>query len=332
MGKPKIPSKGGDHQEESALAVDTVSTFPIGYDLEESCSLMGASDRTFDPTSLNSATALSSTVSPTENELYLSVLIESVRAELLPNLRIESIAPHDPVVVHYLPSPWQLIGTGNYAAVVYHPDHPSLVVKIYAPGRPGFEEEVEVYHRLGSHPAFSECFYASDGFLILKRLHGTTLYDCIQQGVPIPEQVIRDIDEALDYARGRGLYPHDIHGRNVMMHSGRGLVVDISDFLHEETCNKWNNLKKAYYLLYRPVLSPLRVRVPSSALNVVRKSYRFFSRRKRVAIAVGVGMVGVLVTSTVITHWREPNESCVRYLPDGSQQTLYGSDCKRPIP
>ncbi|MBF1990731.1 serine/threonine protein kinase [Fischerella thermalis] len=206
--------------------------------------------------------------------------IETVHQELIPRLQIESIDPHDPVKISNLPRPWQRLGAGNYAAVVYHPDYPNWVVKIYAPGRPGFEEEVEVYRRIGSHPAFSECLYATEGFLILKRLHGVTLYDCIHRGLRIPKQVIRDIDEALDYARRRGLYPHDVHGRNVMMHHGRGLVVDISDFLQAEKCSKWDNLKRAYYWLYRPIFSPLRLRLPYFILDIVRKSYRFLGKLK----------------------------------------------------
>ena len=205
---------------------------------------------------------------------HIDRLIESIHQELLPGLQIESVDPHDPVKVHYLPDPWRLLGKGNYAAVVYHPDYPNQVVKIYAPGRPGFEEEVEVYRRLGSHPAFSQCLYALGNFLVLNRLYGVTLYDCIHRGLRIPKKVIEDIDQALDYARGRGLHPHDIHGRNVMMHEGRGLVVDISDFLHHETCSKWNNLKRGYYWLYRPFLSPINLRIPYFVLDVVRKSYR----------------------------------------------------------
>jgi hypothetical protein len=198
----------------------------------------------------------------------------SIYQTLLSNVQIRSVNPRDPIEVCYIPEPWQLIGKGNYAAVFYHPDYPNYVVKMYAPRRPGYEEEVEVYSRLGSHPAFSECLYAKDGFLVLKRLYGTTLYDCMHLGLPIPKQVIQDIDEALEYAQSRGLYPHDVHGRNVMMHEGRGLVVDISDFLHQEPCSKWVNLKRAYYWLYLPVLCPLRLRIPYSALNWVRKSYR----------------------------------------------------------
>lgn len=207
-------------------------------------------------------------------QLHINQLVEIIRIELLPKLEIASIDPHDPVVVHHLPAPWQLVGAGNYAAVVCHPNYPEVVVKIYAPSRPGFEEELEVYRRLGSHPAFSQCFYGENGVLVLKRLYGVTLYDCLYKGLRIPKQVIQDIDAALDYARNRGLYPHDVHGRNVMMYEGRGLVVDISDFLHLETCTKWDDLKRAYYWLYLPLFYPLRLRVPYFLLNIVRKTYR----------------------------------------------------------
>lgn len=211
----------------------------------------------------------------------MNLPIDSIHQELLPGVQIESLDPHNPVVVQKLPPPWQLLGAGNYAAVFYHPDYPDVVVKLYAPGRPGLAEEVEVYRRLGSHPAFSECFYAGESFLLLKRLHGVTLYDCMHLGLRIPPRVIRDIDEALDYARARGLYPHDVHGRNVMMQDGRGLVVDVSDFLHQETCSAWDDLKKAYYWFYLPILSRLRLRLSYRLLDVVRVGYRLFRRLLR---------------------------------------------------
>lgn len=205
----------------------------------------------------------------------MSSLIETINQTLLPQLSIESRDPHDPIVVNYAPKPWQVLGTGNYAAVLAHPGYPDEVVKVYAPGRPGFEEEVEVYDRLGVHPAFSQCVYARDGLLVLKRLYGVTLYDCMHRGIKIPVKVIQDIDLALDYARARGLYPHDIHGRNVIMWQDRGYVVDVSDFLHKEPCSAWTDLKRAYYWIYRPFLCPLRIRIPYFLLNAVRKTYRW---------------------------------------------------------
>ncbi|MGF1479224.1 MAG: serine/threonine protein kinase [Cyanophyceae cyanobacterium] len=213
-----------------------------------------------------------------QNQTDLAQLIVKIHQELLPQLRIESIRPYNPVVVQHIPEPWQVLGTGNYAGVFYHPDHSELVVKVYAPGRQGWEEELEVYCRLGSHPAFSECLYAENNYLVLKRLHGTTLYDCMHQGIKIPQQVIKDIDYALEYARSRHLHPHDVHGRNVMMSNGRGLVVDVSDFLREEPCLAWEDLKKAYYWIYLPFFSWHRLTLPHSILDGVRASYRFFRR------------------------------------------------------
>ncbi|MEM9766597.1 MAG: serine/threonine protein kinase, partial [Cyanobacteria bacterium P01_D01_bin.71] len=49
---------------------------------------------------------------------------------LLPELRLTSLEPHNPVVVEFLPSPWQCLGAGNYAAVFWHPDYPEQVVKV----------------------------------------------------------------------------------------------------------------------------------------------------------------------------------------------------------
>lgn len=208
----------------------------------------------------------------------LGTLVRRVHEGLLPELRIESPSPNDPVVVRHLPRPWRLIGRGNYAAVVAHPDHPELVVKVYAPGRPGADAEREVYRRLGGHPAYSRCFHSEDGFLVLRQLHGVTLYDAVHRGLPIPARVIEDIDEALEHARSRGLHPHDVHGRNVMMHDGRGLVVDVSDFLKEEDCTKWEDLKTAYRRVYRPFFMRLRLRVPYWLLDLVRLAYRLFRR------------------------------------------------------
>lgn len=205
-------------------------------------------------------------------------LREVVEGELIPALRIESRVPTEPVVVVDLPEPWREVGTGNYAAVFAHPRFPEWVVKVYAPGRPGVEEETEVYRRLGKHPAYSECLFAGDSYLVLRRLEGVSLWDAFGRGLSIPERVIRDVDDALEYARGRGLLPHDVHARNVMMRDGRGLVVDISDFLHPDPCTRWRDLKRAYYWLYRPVVMRLGLRVPERLLNGVRHLHRACKR------------------------------------------------------
>lgn len=205
-------------------------------------------------------------------------LRQKVESELLSALCLRSVDPHDPVRVESLPRPWSVLGCGNYAAVLLHPDHPHLVVKVYAPGRAGITHEARVYRRIGRHPAFSECLHFGGNYLVLRRLRGTTLYDCVCQGIRIPPQAMADIDAALTYAVERGLHPHDVHGRNLMLHEGRGFIVDISDFLNPEPCRAWQDLRFAYRWLYRPLISPLRLPVPAGLLDATRRCYRLYRR------------------------------------------------------
>ncbi|WP_025692750.1 serine/threonine-protein kinase [Paenibacillus zanthoxyli] len=207
-------------------------------------------------------------------------LLKMITEELLKHLVLESVHPEDPIEVRNVPEPWVLLGSGNYAAVLCHPDYDKYAVKIYAPGRPGLAEEVEVYRRLGTHPAYAELYHAGPDFLVLKRLRGVTFYDCMKRGIPITDQAIRDIDEALKYATSRGLHPHDVHAKNVMTQDGRGLIVDVSDFLKQEDCTMWDDFKKAYTRLYRPIASLWLFPVPRPVLEMVRKGYRLWRRRQ----------------------------------------------------
>src|SRR5690606_2333077 len=101
------------------------------------------------------------------------------------------------------------------------------------------------------------------------------------KGKPVPEQVIQDVDEALEYARSCGLHPHDVHGRNVLVHEGRGYIADVSDFLDEGESTQWRDLKAAYYRIYVPLILRLRLRVPYFVLDGVRFLHRHLRRQDR---------------------------------------------------
>lgn len=203
-------------------------------------------------------------------------LIRLVESELLGKVSIKSIHNSEPVVVTLIPDGWELIGNGNYAGVFFSVIYPEYVVKVYADGREGIEEEKLVYQKLGKHESFSECLYYDHNYLILKRLKGKTLYQCLKKGIYIPQSVINEIDAALKYAESKGLHPHDIHFKNVMMDdNGKGIVVDISDFMKEDFCSLWDDSKKYYYNVYSkfPV-----VPLPDSILNLSRKIYRLYKK------------------------------------------------------
>lgn len=213
-------------------------------------------------------------------DIIIMQAIQWIEDELLPSLCVNSESSDDPVVASGIPQGWQLLGTGNYAAVIARGDSP-WIAKVYARNRPGLDEEAEVYRRLGPHPAYAACYHKGDGYLILKRLYGTNLYDCLLHGISIPPSVIRDVDEALAYARSRGLNPRDIHGKNIFNDKGKGKVVDVSDFLLEGSDHVWRDTRQAYHWIYRPISAVCTIRLSEPMLERLRKLYRRFRKRSR---------------------------------------------------
>ncbi|BDB00604.1 serine/threonine protein kinase [Clostridium botulinum] len=213
---------------------------------------------------------------------YIKKFINIIDNDFIPNLKMKSINPSDPIKVEFVPKPWILLGCGNYAGVFTHPDFDNLAIKIYASGRDGLREEIEVYKTIGEHPAYSKLLYSKNNYLILKRLKGITFYNSLIKGIKIPKHIIKDIDNALEYAREKGLNPHDVHAKNVMIVNNRGVVVDISDFKHKEYCCLWHDFKKAYYKLYIPFVYKLDIPIPNFILDTIRRMYKRYKRYKRV--------------------------------------------------
>ncbi|WP_028400070.1 serine/threonine protein kinase [Ectobacillus panaciterrae] len=216
-----------------------------------------------------------------EMEKELRSFTALVETTLLQDLHIRSEKPHDPIRVKKVPKEWECIGTGNYAAVFMHQQHKEWVVKVYARDVEGLEKEAAVYEKLGVHPSYSSLLHKETYYLILQRLKGMTLYDAFHKGVRIPESVIEDINEALDYARKRGLNPYDVHGKNVMMEDGKGYVVDVSDFYKKGEDSKWRDLVRAYYKIYLPFFYKYPIPVPYLLLDMVRHSYRFYKKLRK---------------------------------------------------
>ena len=73
--------------------------------------------------------------------------------------------------------------------------YPAYAFKMYADDKvEKIQIEKKVYEILGDSPYFSTCFGSKDNYLVLSFEEGITLYDCLLQGIPIPKQVIKDVD------------------------------------------------------------------------------------------------------------------------------------------
>lgn len=214
-------------------------------------------------------------------EKYVALIHET----LLDKFHIIPTKDTEPILIQKTPKNWQLIGTGNYCAVFSHHEYPNWVVKVYLRKGSDAKTEALIYRKIGKHKHFSHLIHESEQFIVLKRINGVTLYDAIHKGIKIPPQVFKDVEQALSYAKKRGLRPNDVHGKNILMENGRGYVIDVSDFLFPYTDRIWNDLKTAYEKIYLPIFYHLPIRVPYFVLNGIRHGYRFtklFHKRKYV--------------------------------------------------
>lgn len=207
--------------------------------------------------------------------------VNLIDTELLPNINLSMLNPFDPIVVDNRSISWKTVGCGNYAGVFLHESYPDLVVKVYGRNHEELVNEIGVYQKLGNHETFSRLYAYGENYLVLKKLEGITLFNALIKGIKIPKLVIEDIDEGLAYARSVGLNPFDVHGKNVVMFEGRGYIVDVSDFYKQGYCRKWDDLKKAYYKIYRPLLYKYHPPIPFSVVDGIRKGYRMYRRMKR---------------------------------------------------
>jgi hypothetical protein len=191
---------------------------------------------------------------------------------LLDELDVHVGPAHEPVSVTVTP-PLQLIGRGRDAAVVQHPLLPDRVFKVYAPENLGrLDDEYRAYRRLAGCRFFPVCIGRGPRHLVLSYEAGPTLYDCVVQGIPIPNQVMLDVEDARRHARAVGLRPKDVHLRNVVVQAGRAKLLDVAQYgLPTDEDRVWDHLVLAYRYVY-PLLRGRRI--PASLLELVKRQYK----------------------------------------------------------
>lgn len=186
-------------------------------------------------------------------------------------IRFRANDQNELVEVEYIPAVFQLIGIGTDAVVVLHPDYPDRVFKCYANDRLGKkEQEQRVYERLGESPYFAELKGSGANYLALSYEPGPTLYQCLEQGIIIPEDVIGQVEEARRYAMSKGLNPRDIHFKNVILQGDRAKVIDVSEYMNPGNDRRWDDLVEGYRLFY-PLIRGKKV--PSWLMEAVKNIY-----------------------------------------------------------
>ncbi len=104
-------------------------------------------------------------------------------------------------------------------------------------------------------------------------IKGKTLFECLLKGIRISQDIINEVDRALNLAKQRGLNPSDIHLRNLILTSkNRIKVIDVARFRQSKNCTQWSDLKKSFYSFYLKPFFPKRL--PERILNFIAALYK----------------------------------------------------------
>lgn len=191
--------------------------------------------------------------------------------EALSLIQVTGSEKNEPVLINGMTDGVRCIGVGTDAAVFTSDRAPGCAFKLYSDiALEKKEIEGGVYERLAGIPFFPRYYGAGRNYLVLSLEPGITLYDCLLQGIPIPEQAILDVEEARKLVRARGLNPRDIHLKNVILQNGRGKVLDVSEYVLEGNDNRWEHLVWAYRLFYHMIEGR---KIPAWALEAVKNGY-----------------------------------------------------------
>jgi predicted Ser/Thr protein kinase len=167
----------------------------------------------------------------------------------------------------------QLIGEGR-SAFAFKIRGTDLVLKVFFPP---FEriaaEEAAIYKELKGNPFFPVLHESGKNYLVMDYVQGTTLFNCLVKGIPIASEHIKEVDNALQLAREKGLNPSDIHLRNIIVTpEGDVRLIDVARFRQTKKCSQWDDLKRAFYKFYRHKRFPKKV--PQYAMNLVAFFYK----------------------------------------------------------
>ncbi|MCP3774098.1 serine/threonine protein kinase [Paenibacillus sp. MZ04-78.2] len=193
--------------------------------------------------------------------------------EALRSITVTGSERNEPVIVSDYSEELRCIGIGTDAAVFTYDRTPGYAFKIYsdlalALGKR--EMEKQVYERLEGIPYFPVYYGCGERYLVMSHESGVTLLDCLLEGIPVPEQAILDVEEARALVRSRGLNPRDIHLKNVILQSGRGKVLDVSEYALEGDDKRWEHLVWAYRVVYPGIEG---IKIPAWVLDAIKNGY-----------------------------------------------------------
>ena len=200
-----------------------------------------------------------------------------IATQSLARITVSSNPDNNPVTIHGRSEELTCIGVGTDAAVFQSIHVPEYAFKLFAEDKLSkIHVEKKVYEELGESEYFPTCFATNANYLILSYEGGITLFDCLLQGIHIPQQIIENVEKAREYARAKNLNPRDIHLKNILLQNGRAKVIDVSEYSQPGNDFRWEHLKKAYEEYYHLIDGKS---VPYWLVETIRKWYNQWNKQ-----------------------------------------------------
>lgn len=167
----------------------------------------------------------------------------------------------------------EFIGAGR-SAFVFKIHSTDKVIKVFFPQFTKVaKEEAEIYKVLSDTPYYPNLYDSGCNYLVIDYVKGNTLFSCLEKGLPITKENIKEIDHALKLARSKGLNPSDVHLRNIFLTpSGSIKMIDVARYRQTKKCSQWNDLKTAFFKLYSHRVCPKKF--PALLLNIIALLYK----------------------------------------------------------
>ncbi|WP_431026894.1 protein kinase family protein [Lysinibacillus sp. LZ02] len=167
----------------------------------------------------------------------------------------------------------QLIGIGR-SAYVFKVQHEQVALKVFFPHKTHIaSEEATIYKKLPSGNYYPTLHDVGINYIVIDYLEGHTLFQCLENGIYVCEEKIREINEALEIAREVGLNPSDIHLKNIIITPKQEVkLIDVARFRQTKKDRQWDDLQKVYFKGY--VKSYFPKRIPKFILNCIAAIYK----------------------------------------------------------
>ncbi|WP_338048403.1 protein kinase family protein [Peribacillus alkalitolerans] len=166
-----------------------------------------------------------------------------------------------------------LIGEGR-SAFVFRIGTTEKVLKVFFPEFVKVaKEEAEIYKILRGTSYYSSLHEAGKNYLVIDYIEGHTLFSCLEKGIPISIESLKEVDRALGLAKEKGLNPSDVHLRNIIItFDGKVKLIDVARFRQTKNCSQWKDLKAAFHMFYLQRYFPKKI--PATILNLVALLYK----------------------------------------------------------